>query len=154
MLGIETLHHVSVPVSDLEESKRFYAYILGLKEIDRPDFPFPGAWYAVGDGHQLHLIQDTAEQKDPTFRAGKGLDSRDIHFAIRVQDYDQALKYLESKGYSETAEDERKRLKVNRTATAGFPQIYLLDPDRNMIEINAAPFDSQADVDRTSPTIR
>ena len=154
MLGIETLHHVSVPVRDLEESKRFYTDILGLEEIDRPDFPFPGAWYAAGDGHQLHLIQDTAEQKNPTFREGKGLDSRDIHFAIRVRDYDHALDYLQSKGYSETAEDERKQLKVNRTATAGFPQIYLLDPDRNVIEINAPPFDSQPDADRASPTMR
>jgi hypothetical protein len=29
-------------------------------------------------------------------------------------------------------------MKVNPRATAGFPQIYILDPDRNVIEINAA----------------
>jgi len=30
---------------------------------------------------------------------------------------------------------------VNPRATAGFPQIYILDPDRHVIEINAAHLD-------------
>ena len=140
MLEIETIHHVSLPVSNLEDSRRFYKEILGLQEIARPNFPFPGAWYAIGD-RQLHLIQDNAEHKNPTFREGKRLDSRDIHFAIRVRNYDQALEYLQSQGYRENADDDLKNLRVNRTATAGFPQIYLLDPDRNVIELNAAPLD-------------
>ena len=32
-------------------------------------------------------------------------------------------------------------MKVSLRATAGFPQIYILDPDRNVIEINAAALD-------------
>jgi hypothetical protein len=30
---------------------------------------------------------------------------------------------------------------MNPTGKAGFPQIYLLDPDRNLIEINAERLD-------------
>ena len=57
MIDIEALHHVSLPVTDLEWSKEFDRDILGLPEIERPDFDFPGAWSGmdVGDG-QLHLI--------------------------------------------------------------------------------------------------
>ena len=53
MFKIETIHHVSIPITDLEHSKKFYGEILGLKEIDRPPFDFPGDWYQVGD-RQLH----------------------------------------------------------------------------------------------------
>jgi catechol 2,3-dioxygenase-like lactoylglutathione lyase family enzyme len=133
---IESLHHVSLTVSDLERSKRFYEEVLGLKEIQRPPFDFPGAWYQLGD-RQLHLIV----AKKPTFREGKGIDSRDVHFAIRVRSYRAALEELKRKGYSEDASDEFRRMKVRPRATAGFPQIYILDPDRHVIEINAERLD-------------
>ena len=28
---------------------------------------------------------------------------------------------------------------LKRTGMAGFPQVYLMDPDRNIIEVNGAP---------------
>ena len=136
MLRIETLHHASLPVTDLARAKRFYADVLGLREIDRPPFNFPGAWYAVGD-RQLHLI--VAEGS--TFREGKAVDSRDIHFAIRVSSYREAVAHLRALGYAPDAADELHRSRENPTATAGFPQVYVLDPDRNVIEINAERLD-------------
>jgi len=30
------------------------------------------------------------------------------------------------------------RIKANRRPNAGFPQIFVMDPDRHVIEINAA----------------
>jgi catechol 2,3-dioxygenase-like lactoylglutathione lyase family enzyme len=35
-MDIECLHHVALPCSDLERSRRFYQKILGLAEIPRP----------------------------------------------------------------------------------------------------------------------
>jgi glyoxylase I family protein len=128
------LHHVTLPVGDLERSRAFYREILGLREIDRPPFDFPGAWFAVGDD-QLHLVGDS---DDPTFRGRKGVDSRDVHFAVRVTSWTEALRFLESRGYRADA-DDRDPLKMNvrPRPTTGFPQIYILDPDRHVIEINA-----------------
>ena len=137
MLDILTLHHVSLPVSDVARAKRFYSDVLGLQEIPRPPFSFEGAWYQLGDRH-LHLIKGA----NATFRDGKPIDSQDLHFAIRVSSYRQALEYLTSKGYREDAADtDLLKLKANPKATAGFPQIYILDPDCNVVEINAASLD-------------
>lgn len=132
-MKIECIHHVSVVVSDLEKSRAFYREILGLREIERPKFSFPGAWFAVGEAQQLHLIV----HPNSTFRVGKGLDTRDLHFAMRVGDYWSTVEFLRGKGYHEDAEDVFRKIIVNPKATAGFPQMYILDPDRNVIEINA-----------------
>ena len=132
---IVALHHVALPVSNLERSRQFYAEVLGLREIDRPAaFDFPGAWFALGDG-QLHLIA----RDGGTMREGKPLDSRDVHFALRVTDFEAMLAHLHTHGYREDAElADPMRIKANRTPNAGFPQIFVLDPDRHVIELNAA----------------
>jgi glyoxylase I family protein len=132
------LHHVGLPVADVDRSRRFYRDILGLREIERPPFDFPGAWFAMGDG-QLHLIGDS---RNPTFRTEKRVDSRDVHFAVRVASYRDALGFLESKGYRADADGlDSQAMIVRPHATAGFPQIYILDPDRHVIEINAEQLD-------------
>jgi glyoxylase I family protein len=137
-LGTDTarIHHVSLPVSDLERSKQFYGEILGWQEIGRPAFDFPGAWYQVGND-QLHLIVHDRS----TFRESKGVDSRDIHFAVRVSSFREALESLESKGYRKDAQHVDLEMKVSERPTAGFPQIYIVDPDRNVIEFNAERLD-------------
>ena len=136
MLDIETIHHVSLPITELERSQAFYRDVLGLRALTRPPFPFPGAWYQVGD-RVLHLIVG----EHSTLRDGKGIDSHDIHFAIRVRSYRQALEHLRALGYRTDADDEQRRMREHPTGQAGFPQIYILDPDRNVIEINAAVLD-------------
>jgi len=134
-MNIQSIHHVSLTVSDLERSRAFYRDILGLREITRPPFNFPGAWFQLGEHQQLHLIVHT----NPTFRTGKPLDTRDSHFAVRVNDYWATVEFLRARGYREdAAADDAMRLIVNPRATAGFPQMYILDPDRHVIEINAS----------------
>ena len=81
-MKIEAIHHVSLGVTDLERSRRFYSEILGLEEIARPPFDFPGAWFSAGASQQVHLIV----HPHSTFRTGKGLDTRDGHFAVRVRE--------------------------------------------------------------------
>ena len=134
-------HHISLPVRDVSRSVAFYRDILGLTQIDRPNFNFQGAWFALGPDQQLHLIMDEGS----TFRDGKGLDGRDIHFAIRVGSYRDALAHLVKSGYKKVGSpgvDEFRCMTVAPKAAAGFPQIYLMDPDRNVIEINSDRLDA------------
>ncbi|MDF2959274.1 MAG: glyoxalase [Paenibacillus sp.] len=128
MINYECIHHVSLTVRDLERAKAFYENVLGLKQIERPPFDFPGAWYAVGaGGQQLHLIVHEGE----TLRQGE-INTRDGHFAIRVSSYKAAQAWLDRQGVPYEARPFAK---------AGFPQIYVLDPDRNIIEFNAERYD-------------
>ncbi len=132
MLQFETLHHVAVSVSDLSRAKAFYRGVLGLEEIARPPFPFDGAWYRVGD-RELHLIVS----RDPTFRVGKGVTLEDGHLALRVKSFRAALAHLESKGCHTGHDEPGRSMRVNPSSVTGYPQIHLLDPDRNVVEINA-----------------
>lgn len=136
MIEITGLHHVSLAVTNLERSKAFYRDVLGLREIERPAFEFAGAWYAVGD-RQLHLIV----HDKPTLRT-RGIDSHDVHFALRVASYRETVASLQALGYSSDAREAGKRLRENQWGKAGFPQVFVLDPDRHVIELNAERLDA------------
>ncbi|CAM3774430.1 VOC family protein [Marinicrinis lubricantis] len=122
-MKIARIHHVSLIVTDLERAVRFYEEVLGLQQMQRPDLGFPGVWFSIGaTGQQLHLLVHQGE----TGRSG-GIDTRDGHFALSIDDFDEAVRWLDSKGIAYEARRESK---------AGFPQIFILDPDHNIIELN------------------
>lgn len=133
-MEIDGLHHVALPCADLERSRRFYQEVLGLTEIPRPALPVAGAWFRVGASQELHLVVGDAQA---TLRAAKGMDTNDIHFALRVTNYRQALDALKAKGYSEDTRPDDP-MGIRTSMRVGYPQIYILDPDRNIIEINAS----------------
>jgi catechol 2,3-dioxygenase-like lactoylglutathione lyase family enzyme len=118
------VHHVSVCVSDLDRAKVFYGDVLGLSELPRPDLGFPGAWYAVGESQELHLI---GHPPSKTMCGTPDIDGRDGHFAFRVSSYDETLARLRERDVP-VIESPR-----NKTPWA---QIYVTDPDGNVIEFN------------------
>lgn len=111
-------------MGDLSRAREFYEGILGLTELQRPAFDFDGVWYQVGD-QQLHLIVHPGPR---THRGTTDIDSRDSHYALRIRSHHEALKHLQGHGVA-----CRGRLR-NRTP---WPQIFLTDPDGNVIELNA-----------------
>jgi hypothetical protein len=59
-----------------------------------------------------------------------------------VPSYRAAVEFLRSKGYREDADpDDPHCMILQPHATAGFPQIYICDPDRHVIEFNAPHLD-------------
>ncbi|MBP3952727.1 VOC family protein [Bacillus suaedae] len=122
MFKVVKLHHVSLVSSNIEKSKTFYRDILGLKELERPNFGFDGAWFAIGD-EQLHLIVD----KEMNSRPDRELNSREAHFAIRVADYHETIKWLK---------DNNVRIIEKPDSQSGFAQIFCSDPDGNLIELH------------------
>src|SRR5580704_671908 len=125
------LHHALIPTTDVERSRRFYCDVLELREIARPPFHFAGAWFQFGGGQQLHLFV----REDATTRAGKGLDFFDVHLALAMTSYAKTLAWLKSKGFSDDPHcgDERRMI-LYPDSIVGRPQIYIIDPDHNIIE--------------------
>jgi len=125
MLAITALNHIAVCVTDVERSKRFYGGVLGLKEIPRPPFPFAGVWYELADGRQFHLI---VHANPLTLRGTTAIDLRDGHLALGVEDFDRAVAHLQAAGVE---------CVVRPQNVTPWKQIYLTDPDGNVIELNA-----------------
>lgn len=124
MFEIRALHHTALCVTDLEASKRFYEEVLGLRAIARPEFPFGGAWYELGDGRQLHLI---VHEHPRTLRGTHTIDARDGHLAFRVSDYEAAIGHLRAHGVECLERPDN---------VTPWKQLYVTDPDGHIIELN------------------
>ena len=119
MIGLLKLHHVSFAIQDLERAKQFFGGVLGLEEISRPAFRFPGAWYALGD-RQLHLIQSPDPEADRQRRI-----NRADHVALEVRDIQAVRNQLGEAGI-EFREGGNRDL--------GIEQLFCHDPDGHVIE--------------------
>lgn len=76
--------NICVPPERLEEALRFYADVIGLKQIERPDhlFSTPGYWFDIGD-IQLHV--GVEPQMPRSVR----------HIAFEIKNVDDAVKLFE-----------------------------------------------------------
>ena len=118
------LDHVALFVADVPRSVHFYQNILGWEPLPRPAFDFPGAWFHLGGGQQLHLLGD--EHASPVLDPSV-FGSRRNHFAVRVANVAEAAAYFAERGLTFTGPKPRPD---------GVPQVFLQDPDGYWIEFN------------------
>jgi len=113
-LEVTQIDHVSVLITDLDRSRRFYGEVLGLREIAKPKtFDFSVLWFDLGT-QQLHLLlkpqPDTVSPR---------------HFALGVKDCQSARAHFQ-------------RLGIPTDETTPIPhcdRFFVWDPDRNRIEV-------------------
>lgn len=119
------VNHIAVHVSDLEASMNFYEKILNLQEIEEPFKDGLHAWYDIGGGGALHLIEVA---NTPTEI------SKVNHLCFSMQDMDSFIQTLKGTSYPfESWEGEKGKI-TNRVD--GVRQIYIQDPDGYWLEIN------------------
>ena len=122
-MGTSRLNHVSINASDLDRSIGFYERLLGAERVATPDFGFPVQWLALGDT-QLHIF-DRADTP-PTHH----------HFGVEV-DVDglvSAYRDCESLGGS----FDRATFTHHLIGLPGdVAQLYIRDPEGNLIELDA-----------------
>ena len=119
---LEGIDHVQLaaPPGCEDEARRFFAELLGLEELEKPE-PLRdrgGAWFRVG-AQQLHVGVDDAFAPE-----------RKAHPAFAVHLYDELLARLRAAG-TEVVEDE---------ALPGVRRCYAFDPWGNRIELVAVDF--------------
>jgi hypothetical protein len=87
---------------------------------------------------QLHLIAG----ESTAVGGATGTDPRRLHFAVRVASYWGVLEHLRGRGYREDRDEgDPRRVLALPHSVVGYPQLYLLDPNQHLIEINAARLD-------------
>ena len=119
------VNHIAVHVSDLETSKKFYASIVGLKEIEEPFKDGLHAWYDIGGGAALHIIE---APNVPT------QISKVNHLCFSMEDMDSFIKTLQDTNYQfESWPGEKGKVTIR---VDGIRQIYIQDPDGMWLEIN------------------
>ena len=137
MHPVLSIHHISLPVSNLKRSVKFYQDVLKLRQADAPEimdatkrrlaFKFPGVWFHLPNGQQLHLIPHVKTDAPVTFRNTKEIHLKDVHFALAVRDYEAMCAMLDASDSLIVKEDGPMRF-----------QCYILDPDSHVIEITSS----------------
>jgi glyoxylase I family protein len=116
--NILRIHHSSLLVADTQASLKFYCGVLGLEELDRPDFPYEGSWLDLGL-QQLHLIE--LDNPDPTTgRPEHG--GKDRHVAFHVTTLDLIVERLEKNNIKYTV------------SVSGRKALFCRDLDGNALE--------------------
>ena len=127
-------HHFQVTVTDLEKSRAFYGGFMGLAELKRPDFAFPGAWFELAGGQQLHIVC----VPHAIWRAPEAMQIFETHIALRVASFRAAIEKLHAAGFHEDLPDEHPlKIVIKSQSPTGYPQVYFFDPDRHLLEWNA-----------------
>lgn len=120
MPDIAGLLHAGLLVFDLARAKLFYESVLGLTPSPhRPDLPYPGEWYDLGGGQQLHLMQ-LSNPDAASVRPEHG--GRDRHIALAVRNMEALKSRLDATGVEYTA------------SKSGRAALFCRDPDMNTLE--------------------
>jgi len=134
MLALDTFHHVTMEVGNVEQTKEFYKALLGLEEVRRPNLNCNGSWLE-GLGVHVHLIetQKTEEYEISKRRRFERFQNEVPfveHFAFIAHDINQVEQVLKA----------HRLVYVRRKTNFGANQIFLLDPDGHVIEfVDCAP---------------
>ena len=123
------LDHIALATADPARGERFYCDVLGFRVVPRPAFSFDGRWLVHESvGVMLHLIHQTDHHvsDDP-------IQTRGGHFAICCSDIDGAMAALEHRGIA---------FIEKRLPDYGYRQLFLRDPDGNVLELGEWPRDN------------
>ena len=123
MLKTHGVLHFSLPVTDLDRSRKFYEGLLGMKVIEQSSrmvFLKTGENYFILAKGQQPLKYDTA-QTTPVHHA----------FKVKLEDFESSIEFLRRSGVDVFNIEDR-----NEGVFWG-PQAYFLDPDGNKLEIYA-----------------
>ena len=134
-LQVKSIHHVSIVVQDLQRSRAFYCDLIGMTPIDRPNFPFPGLWFAAGET-ELHLIlaHDHCADSGYPNENEKTMAGRAHHFAFAVEDAFAAVELLQSRGV--------RIMGGPKDRGDGAMQAWFYDPDGHVVEVFHLPKDN------------
>ena len=125
------LDHLTLVVADLDATRNFYCNLLGMQQVDRPAFSFPGSWFQLGD-MMVHIILEhegscpAGNPAPPDERA-----KRSHHIAFELAgDPDLVLAAIQ--------EHNVPIIKGPQVRPDNAFQLFVQDPDGHVIELSKA----------------
>ena len=130
-LPLISFNHIAREVLSLDKSKNFYVDILGFSIIPRPQFDSDGYWL-YGYGLSLHLVETTVSEE-----RNKVKDLRIKHFCTNLPHVDH-IAFVTSDIYivKDNLDEAQVFYKEDCPKDTGIRQIFIFDPDGNVIEIS------------------
>jgi catechol 2,3-dioxygenase-like lactoylglutathione lyase family enzyme len=121
-MSVGILDHFNIRTRKLDATVKFYEEVLDLKNGDRPNFTFPGAWMYSEGKPVVHLV-DISETDEP-----QKPDSGVVHHvAFASHGFTDMKHRLKSRGLP---------FDVREVPGVAVWQIFVTDPNGVMIELN------------------
>ncbi|MDQ1082735.1 MULTISPECIES: VOC family protein [Microbacterium] len=125
------LHHVCIVVADLDVAREFYVTVMGAVEDVRPrDFVFKGAYFLIGTA-EVHVVQEGRPghlaSHTPNWSTDELSTGLVTHYALMVEDVSVYIDRLRERGI--------ERVGGYRVRDDYVEQVYIADPDGNVIEL-------------------
>jgi lactoylglutathione lyase len=122
-----TIDHVAIFVADLQKEASFYRDVMQLDTLAEPFHDNKHAWFTIGNGIAMHLIQG-ADQPKEYFK------NHHTCFSVpSLTDFTKRLQELKL-----AFEDVSGKPNTITTRIDGIHQIWLKDPEGYWLEVNDA----------------
>ena len=128
-MRVDALDHVNIITSDVESSARFYAELFGLEPRDGPP-PLThenARWMYDDAGRAILHINSLECPRHYDREVRPGPTGALHHVALRCSGYEELRARLKSRGL-----DHR----LNEVTAIGLKQIFVLDPNQVLLELN------------------
>ncbi|MGE3712192.1 MAG: VOC family protein [Hyphomicrobiaceae bacterium] len=122
MSNIKGVAHFSIPVSDVERSRRFYADVVGFRHLFTTP---PGNMAFMDAGGVCVILVRYPGPVNPVEQDEEGVHHA---FAIDPDQFDDAIQRLKASGVKVIGQEDRQGGVVNG------PRVYFRDPDGTVIE--------------------
>lgn len=125
--AVHGLFHIAIKTSDLDATRIFWCDIIGLREMARPDFGYPGAWLACPQPGGLGIIHVYAggPALGPTGTAPSGTAAID-HISLSCSGFHEYIARFKAAGL-----DWREFLVPGTTLW----QLFVYDPSGVQLEL-------------------
>ena len=128
-MKVNALDHVNIITDDLDRTAGFYADVFGLERRNPPPPLSPGhaQWMCDDAGRVIFHLNSVDCPRTFDRAVAAGPTGSIHHIALACSGYDEMIARLDARGL------ERK---VNEVAAIGLRQIFTMDPNGVLLELN------------------
>lgn len=128
-MRVNALDHVNIIVADLDGTARYYAELFGLERRNAPPplTPANAQWMYDAAGRAVIHINSLDCPRTYDREVGSGATGAVHHVALNCSGYEEMITRLR---------EQRRHHQLNEVTAVGLKQIFTLDPNGVLLELN------------------